>query len=174
MLPREPSPTPPLHPSFQGPVSLIDSDIQGRQKLLVGMQGALFPSQGDNRGGILARPGNEVLKFVVRLVSQAIKGSLSPSRAGQLNEKSLGYCRDRGQQRWRKEREPHPVSLGGQHREIKKGRKDSEMQRENVERDEDCFLQGFSSYPQMSPSSVTCSSFWHLGCPEADTGQGDR
>lgn len=42
----------PTHPSRT--VSLIDSDIQRRPKLLFGMHSALSPLQGDNRGGILA------------------------------------------------------------------------------------------------------------------------
>lgn len=45
-------------------VSLIGSAILGRHKLFIGMHGTLSPSQADNRGGILARPGNEVLNLL--------------------------------------------------------------------------------------------------------------
>lgn len=45
-------------------VSLIDSDIWGRPRRLVGMHSAPSPLPGDNRGGISARPGNEVLNLL--------------------------------------------------------------------------------------------------------------
>lgn len=71
----------------------------------------------------------------MRLVSQAIKESLSPWRAGQLNEKSLDYCRDQGGEGRRDS--PYLFCLGGglgrggggQNQEIEKGRKESEKQR---------------------------------------------
>lgn len=44
--------------------SLVDLDNLGRHKPLFGMRGALSSSQGDNRGGILAHPGNKVLNLL--------------------------------------------------------------------------------------------------------------
>lgn len=111
----------------------------------------------------------------MRLVSQAIKGRLSPSRARQLNEKSLGYCRDWGQQRWRKERTP-PASNSpfpwGATQGDQKGKeriRDAERKHEGRGR---LLSPGFLLY--LNGGLCICQAYswlllWHLGCPEADT-----